>query len=155
MQRHFAKALLPVMMAMLIAIPAVAQVRLGLDIGPLSVRIAPDRPPPIRVEVRPERPDRSHVWIGGYWDRRGDQWDWAPGRWERPSQRGSSWIKPRYRRERDAWRYDPGHWSHQRVVEGEEYRKWNQGRGHGRGRGRENDRDHERGHEREREHENS
>jgi hypothetical protein len=52
-------------------------------------------------------------------------------------------VRARYVREGRAWRYEPGHWSNQRVIEGEDYRRWkeeNRGdRGRHRGRDRERD----------------
>src|SRR5512140_173581 len=121
--------------------PASAQIRLGVNLGDIRIRIAPEAPPPPRVERRTARPSHHHVWIAGYWDRRDDRWDWSPGRWEEPTQRGSSWVRPQYRRESGAYRYEPGHWSHQRMVEGEDYSRWHQEHGR-RARGpRDRDRD--------------
>ncbi|MBK8727374.1 MAG: YXWGXW repeat-containing protein [Holophagaceae bacterium] len=138
MRVRIAKVVLPALLALFIPAPASAQIR--VELGHLSIRVAPQAPPRPRIEVRPARPGRAHVWIGGYWDRQNDQWAWAPGRWDQPQRRGSSWVRPRYRREGSAWRYDPGHWSHERLVEGDDYRGWreerNRGRGHDRGRGR-------------------
>lgn len=94
MQKTLAKLAIPVVLAAFSCAPAFAQVRVGADLGPVRIHIASEAPPRPRVEVRSARPSRNHVWIGGYWDRQGDQWAWAPGRWEEPSQRGSHWIKP-------------------------------------------------------------
>lgn len=144
MQSHLARLVLPAALLALGGVPATAQIRIGVDLGAVRIRIAPEAPPPPRVEVRMTRPSRSHVWINGYWDRQDDRWAWAPGRWEQPDRRGSSWVRPQYRREGEAYRYEPGHWSHQRLEEGEDYSRWRQehGRGPG-GRGR-----HGRGHDR-------
>ncbi len=68
--------------------------------------------------------NRDDVWINGYWDRRGDRWEWSTGRWERPVSRNTRWVNPRYRREGNRWRYDPGHWSNQQLSEGEDYQQW-------------------------------
>jgi WXXGXW repeat (2 copies) len=129
MKNSWTKLMLPAALMVLSCASATAQVRLGVNAGPLRIRIAPEAPPPPRVERRPSRPSRNHVWIGGYWDRQGERWDWAPGRWERPEQRGSQWIKPRYQQEGGAYRYDPGHWSHQKVEEGEDYSRWHKEHG--------------------------
>jgi hypothetical protein len=115
---------LPLLVALLCGAPAVAQVRVGVDAGVFHVRIAPDAPPPPRDERRMPRPSREHVWVGGYWDRRDNQWDWAPGRWEKPQQRGARWVKPQYHKDHGATRYHPGHWSHEKVVYGDEYTTW-------------------------------
>ena len=124
MTNRFARLALPAVFAALCCLPAVAQIRLGVDLGAVRIRIAPDAPPPLRVEARPHRPSRNHVWIGGYWDRQDDRWAWAPGRWEEPAERTHHWIKPRYQREGGAYRYEPGHWSHQKLEEGDDYRRF-------------------------------
>jgi len=150
MPQRFARLLFPAALALLSCAPAYAQIRIGVDLGDIRIRIAPEPPPPPRVEVIMVRPSRHHVWIQGYWDRRDDRWAWAPGRWEQPSQRGSSWIRPQYRREGGAYRYEPGHWSHQRMEEGEDYSRWRKehgrghGKGHDKGRGRGHDKDRDR-----------
>ena len=135
MEKSLARMVLPAVLAALSCAPAFAQIRVGVDLGAVKIRIAPDAPPPLRHETRPSRPGRNHVWIAGYWDRQGDRWDWAPGRWEEPSQRGSRWVKPRYQREGGAYRYEPAHWSHQRMEEGEDYSRWHNEHGHGSGHG--------------------
>ena len=124
MQNKIARWVLPVALAGFAFAPAFAQDRAVVNLPGLHIRVAPDAPPRPRVEVRPARPSRNHVWIGGAWDRRDDRWAWAPGRWEVPAERSHRWIKPRYHRDRDSYRYEPGHWSHQRLEEGDDYRRW-------------------------------
>jgi len=126
---------LPALIAAFSYSPATAQIRIGVDLPSVHIRIAPEAPPPPRVEMRMVRPSHRHVWIGGYWDRQDDRWAWAPGRWEEPSRRGSRWVRPQYRREGGAYRYEPGRWSYQRMEEGEDYRRWRKehGRGHKKG----------------------
>ena len=135
---------LPLALTLLPCAPAAAQVSVGLEIGQVFVRIAPEPPPAPRMEVRMSPPSRDHVWVEGYWDRVRDRWTWCPGRWERPARQGVAWVRPQYLREGDAWRYEPGHWSHQRLAEGEDYARWR----HDHGRRREEDR----GHDREKDH---
>lgn len=148
MQKKLAGLAIPMLLAVFSYTPASAQIRIGVDLGAVRIRIAPEAPPPPRVEVRMYRPSQNHVWIPGYWDREDDRWAWAPGRWEEPSQRGSRWIRPQYRQEDGAYRYEPGRWSHQRLEEGEDYSRWREehGRGHNHGRG------HDKGHDRDDEH---
>jgi WXXGXW repeat (2 copies) len=129
MQKNLAKLLFPAVLVVFSCAPAFAQVRVGVDLGAIRIRIAPDAPPPLRVENRPPRPSRNHIWIGGSWDRQNDQWAWAPGRWEEPAQRGSSWVKPQYRKDSGAYRYEPGHWSHQKLEEGDDYTRWHKEHG--------------------------
>lgn len=145
MQKTLARLVLPAMLAVLSAAPATAQIRIGVDLPSIHIRIAPDAPPPPQVEVRMRRPSRNHRWVAGYWDRQDDRWAWAPGRWERPTRRGSSWVAPRYRRESGAYRYEPGHWSHERLVEGDDYTRWRRDHRRGSRRGESRGRDHERG----------
>ena len=132
MQRRFATLALPTILAALSFSPATAQIRIGVELPSVHIRIAPDPPPPIRIERQMERPGRDHIWIDGYWDRQDDRWAWTPGHWDRPSHQGARWIKPQYRREGGAYRYEPGRWSHQRLEEGEDYSRWRNehGRGH-------------------------
>ena len=90
----------------------------------LEIRIGRTAPPRVRYERRAVRPDRDSVWVRGFWDWQGDNWVWVPGRWTVPEERHARWIGPRYRREYGGYRYEPGHWSNQRVIEGEDYRRW-------------------------------
>ena len=90
----------------------------------LEIRIGRQAPPRIRRERRYARPSRDAVWVAGFWDWQGDGWVWIPGRWAVPEVRRARWIGPRYVREYGGWRYVPGHWSNQRVIEGEDYRRW-------------------------------
>jgi len=124
MKKSVAGMVLPTALLMFSSAPGFAQIRLGVDLGAVSIRMASDGPPPNRVERRTARPSRNHQWIDGYWDRQEDRWAWAPGRWEEPGQSGSNWVKPQYRKEGGGTRYEPGHWSHQKMVEGEDYSRW-------------------------------
>ena len=132
MQKRLARLVIPVVLAMFSCAPAFSQIRIGVELGPVHIRIAPEPPPPMRMERRMERPGPRYMWIPGYWDRQGDRWEWLSGRWEEPNQRGSRWIRPQYRQDGGAYRYEPGRWSNQRMVEGEDYTEWRKqhGRGH-------------------------
>ncbi len=151
MKARLLKCVLPAVLGAAMAVPLAAQPAPPRPPGPnLEIHIGRTRPPRLRREHRLPRPDRDSVWIAGFWDWRGDQWSWAPGRWDRPVDRHSRWIRPRYLREYGAYRYEPGHWSSQRVVEGDDYRRWRDE--HRRGRhgdrrdgdhGRDGDHDHE------------
>lgn len=136
----------------LTSLPASAQpqVRIDIPLPGLEIRVGHRAPPPLQREYRPSRPSRDHVWIPGSWDWQRNDWVWIQGRWDRPSEGHASWIKARYVREGPGWRYEPGHWSNQRVIEGEEYRRWKDESRRGRGhdddhrRDRDRDRDHDR-----------
>lgn len=140
MANRLANLVIPVVLAACSYAPAVAQVRVGVDLGAIHIRMAPDAPPPLQREVRMRRPSRNHTWVAGYWDRQDDRWAWAPGRWEE-SRRGSSWVKARYQRDGGGYRYEPGHWSNQRLERGEEYNRWHKEHGRGQGDHGRNDRD--------------
>lgn len=84
--------------------------------GDLHVRIVTEGRPAIRHEERSERPDRNHVWQGGYWHHDGSAWGWNDGRWAARPNRHASWVATRYQRTRGGTRYVPGHWSNERVI---------------------------------------
>jgi hypothetical protein len=140
MYRRVLKSMVLASVAVLVAIPASAQVR--ADLGPFHIRIAADPPPRVRFEARTARPHRDAVWIKGYWDRQDDRWAWSSGRWEQPVAPRARWIRARYKREGCpwyrrqgcGWRYEPAHWSNQQLVEGEDYQRWRSERRSGRGR---------------------
>jgi hypothetical protein len=128
------------------SLPATAQVEMRVDVPlpGLEIRVGHRAPPRLQREHRPPRPGRDSLWIRGFWHWQGNDWDWVPGRWERPSHRGARWVKPRYAREGSAWHYEPGHWSNQRLIEGDDYRRWKSEKH--RNRGHDGDRDRDRDH---------
>jgi len=48
----------------------------------LTEVVAP--PPPARVEIIPDAPSSTAVWMDGEWIWRRAQWAWLPGRWVNP-----------------------------------------------------------------------
>ncbi len=144
MLNRILKSVAPLALAAMAATPLVAQIPLPPLPG-LEIRVSHSAPPPLRQEDIGRRPSQDHVWARGSWDWQGDDWAWAPGRWQRPERRGARWIQARYVREDSGYRYEPAHWSYQRVIEGEDYRRWktsrhadeianhDNGRGYGRG----------------------
>ena len=80
MYKRFLKSMVLTSFAVLVAIPASAQVR--ADLGPLHIRIANQAPPRPQYERRTPRPHRDAVWIRGYWHWQDDRWAWMSGRWE-------------------------------------------------------------------------
>ena len=122
----FKRVVRTVLLASLTAIvsaPVFAQLPLPPLPG-LEIRIGTQPPPRIRRERRLRRTSRSAVWVAGFWDWQGNDWVWVPGRWVVPERRHARWIGPRYVREYGVVRYVPGHWSYQRVIEGDDYRRW-------------------------------
>jgi len=115
---------------------AMAQPEVLVSFPSVEIRFGTSRPPLVVREVRPRRPAVEYVWAPGWWDWQGDRWVWVEGRWLRPEKRGARWVAAVYVREGDGWRYVPAHWSHQRVVEGDDYKRWKEQRkqhkhGHG------------------------
>ncbi len=90
----------------------------------LEIHIGTKAPPRPRRESRPPNPGRGYTWVGGSWDWHGGDWVWIDGRWDRPERSGVRWIAARYVRVGGGWRYEPAHWSHQRFVDGDDYRSW-------------------------------
>jgi hypothetical protein len=84
--------------------------------GDLHVRIVPQAPPERRHEVRPERSDPNHVWVGGFWHHTGQEWSWNDGRWYAPPRHHAHWVAPKYKKVKGGIRYIPGHWSHEKVI---------------------------------------
>jgi len=141
----------------LAAMPAAAQpgVRVDIPLPGLEIHVAHTAPPSLRREQRPSRPGREFTWVQGFWHWQGNDWAWIPGRWDRPNDRGSRWVQARYAREGGGWRYEPGHWSNQRVIEGDDYRRWRSENGRDRDHGRDRDRDHDRDRDRDRDRDHS
>ncbi len=73
--------------------------------------VAPEVPPPARVESVPERPSADHVWVAGYWTRWNGQWAWVDGRFvPRPSP-GAAWTAGRWEARGSRWGWIPGRWN--------------------------------------------
>jgi hypothetical protein len=133
--KNICKSIVVLTFASIASLPAAAQVGMRVDIPlpGLEIRMSHTAPPRMRSEQRPPSPGRDYKWAQGSWDWRGSDWAWLPGRWDRPNSHGATWVKARYAREGSSWRYEPSHWSNQRVVEGDEYRKWKSDNSHGNG----------------------
>lgn len=146
MLKNLGKSVAVVAFAALTSFPAAGQVdlRFGIPLPEVEIRVGRSAPPSARHEHKPPRPGRGFLWLKGSWGWHENDWTWMPGRWERPGQRGVKWVKARYRRDGNAWRYEPAHWSNQRMIEGEDYRRWRSerdgDRNHGGGRNRDGNR---------------
>jgi hypothetical protein len=110
-----------------IALPALAQIPVPPPppLPDLHVRVVETAPPPLRREVilYRERPARDYVWVKGFYDWRGNGWDWVPGHWIAPPERTVRWVSPRYVRVEEGWWYEPAHWSNQQLVVEEKFKK--------------------------------
>jgi WXXGXW repeat (2 copies) len=101
-QRLFSLAALCVMGGLAACVPPH---RLGIDV------VYVDRaPPPRRVEVIPARPGPEFVWIEGHWAWASRDYEWSPGRWERPPRRHAHWVQGRWHKHGHEWYWEPGHW---------------------------------------------
>ena len=147
MQKNFYKSIATMTLLALTSLPATAQVGVRADVPlpGLEIHVGHTAPPRLRSERRPHRPGRDFVWIPGFWHWQDGDWVWVGGRWNRPDGR-ARWVRARYAREGSVWRYEPGHWSNQRVIEGDDYRRWREE--HHRDRDHGGDRDHDRDHDR-------
>lgn len=71
-------------------------------------------PPPPRYGVVGVAPAPGYVWTDGFWDWRGNNWVWAPGRWQRPPRRGARWEPGRWQERHDrghrGYEFNRGHW---------------------------------------------
>lgn len=71
----------------------------------IYVRVAPPAP---RVEHMPEA-RRGYNWVPGYWDWRGNRYQWVAGTWvrERP---GYVYHSPQWRERNGRWYMERGRW---------------------------------------------
>jgi YXWGXW repeat-containing protein len=67
-------------------------------------------PPAPRYGAVGYAPGPGYVWTDGYWDYRGGNWAWAPGRWVRPPHARARWTPGYWRQEGRGWRFHRGYW---------------------------------------------
>jgi hypothetical protein len=67
-------------------------------------------PPPPRYGVMGYAPGAGFVWTEGYWDRRGERWEWVSGAWLRPPRARAVWVPGEWREEGHRWRFRRGYW---------------------------------------------
>jgi hypothetical protein len=68
------------------------------------------RPPSPRVEVRHVAPSRTHVWVAGRWDWRGNDFVWISGAWVLPPRPQAVWAPGHWEHARGGWVWIDGHW---------------------------------------------
>jgi hypothetical protein len=97
-------------LAMVFAVPAQAQIHIGL-----GIRVGP--PAPVR-EVVVERPFRNAVWIAGFyrWHPRRHEYFWVPGRWARTPRAGAVWLPERWERRSGEWIFYEGRWKDEKPA---------------------------------------
>ena len=74
-----------------------------------AVRVAPPAP---RIEVYGAPPYAGAVWIAGYWQRRGGEWVWIPGQWQRPPRPHGVWIPGHWEERPGGWVWFKGRWEY-------------------------------------------
>ena len=72
----------------------------------VNLELAPNEPPPLRVEPVPPPPYAEAFWVRGHWHWVGARWAWRAGYWARPPYAHASWVAPRYY----GGRYFGGYW---------------------------------------------
>jgi hypothetical protein len=113
---------------LLAGVPALAQVSLGIRIGP--------PPAPRAYRVQPARPGPDYVWIDGYWYPVGGHYRWHEGYWTLPPYGGARWVGPRY----EGSQFYNGYWEGDRGRFEHDHR-WDRDRDRDHDRFRDHDRD--------------
>ena len=72
--------------------------------------VVAEEPPVARVEVVGVAPSHEHVWANGYWVRRGSNWDWRAGHWERRPHEHAVWTHSHWERHSGGWVMVEGGW---------------------------------------------
>jgi hypothetical protein len=77
---------------------------------PSSEIVVQEAPPAPQAEVITVQPSANHVWMGGYWSRRGSSWHWVRGAWVVRPHANAIWVGGRWESRSGAWVWVPGHW---------------------------------------------
>ena len=113
--------------ALLTAATALAQVSIGVRIGP--------PPPPRVVAVRPVAPGPGFMWVEGYWYPVGNHYKWHEGYWTRAPYSGARWYAPRHENGQwfeGYWEGDRGRMRHEHGWDKHRDRDWHHDRDHDR-----------------------
>ena len=76
--------------------------------GAYAVRYGP--PPAPRYGAVGFAPGPGYVWMDGFWDWRGANWYWMPGRWVVPPRPRAVWVPGYWSPHGRAYRFRPGRW---------------------------------------------
>jgi hypothetical protein len=78
-----------------------------------TIIVAPEAPPPPRVEVRPAPPRPDMVWQEGHWEWNPDRhtYSWIPGEFAEPPRPHAVWSPGHWQKRPDGWVWNPGRWS--------------------------------------------
>ncbi len=72
-------------------------------------RVGPP-PPPVEVGAVGYAPGPGYVWIGGFYDLRGDRWAWQRGHWGLPPHPHAAWVRPYWEPHGRGYRFHRGYW---------------------------------------------
>jgi hypothetical protein len=77
-----------------------------------EIVIVHEAPPPPRRDVIGHAPDKSHIWVEGYWIHTGRKWVWVPGHWELRPRASAVWVPGHWDKNDDGrgWVWTPGRW---------------------------------------------
>lgn len=68
------------------------------------------------VVVKPNKPGRDYIWIGGRWKvGPNNTYVWVAGSWMQ-ARKGFVWVPGKWRKVRGGWRWVPGYWRKSRGV---------------------------------------
>lgn len=103
---------------------AIAAALLASAIGAIPLAASADKvivvdtaPPALRHEVIPaER--HGYVWAPGYWDRRGHEWVWVKGHYEK-ERHGMYWHPNRWVERNGRYEFERGRWDRERYAMGD------------------------------------
>ena len=70
----------------------------------------PPPPRPVEVGAVGYAPGPGYVWIDGFYDLRGDRWEWRRGYWDRPPHPRAVWSRPYWERHGHGYRFHRGYW---------------------------------------------
>jgi hypothetical protein len=88
--------------------PAPATVQSGTP----TVIVVDREPPAPRTEAQPPSPGSGAVWVPGYWNWTGTQYDWVAGHWE-TGRVGYTWVPHRWEMVNGRWQLTGGTWIRQ------------------------------------------
>lgn len=78
--------------------------------GSPGVELIVEAPPPPRHERMSHRPSSEHMWVEGFWARRGHRYEWVAGHWELPPHGHQYWVAPRYEHRDNSYVFVEGRW---------------------------------------------
>ncbi len=83
-----------------------------------DIMVVDEAPPIERVEIVPERPSDTDVWISGHWKWENPHWVWVDGFWTAPPSLHVHWENGYWVFRDNHWQWTPGRWV---INEGKAY----------------------------------